>query len=227
MSIHSFLVRTFTFILVAAVTLSAQGKSTAPGKQESKKEIKKVESTANPIVVMKTSLGPIKIELFQDKAPVSTKNFLEYVDDKFYELTVFHRVMKDFMIQGGGFAAVDPIKQKKVKSPIINESTNGLKNERGTLAMARTSDPNSATSQFFINVKDNFGLDRGASDPNGYAVFGKVVEGMEIVDKIRGVKTGMSPAIAMNGFEEVQTTFQDVPVSKVVIESIHRVVAKK
>ena len=182
----------------------------------------KENKKGNPVVVMKTSMGTIKIELFQDKAPITVKNFLSYVDEKFYDNTVFHRVIDNFMIQGGGFTATDPIKQKRTKNPIKNESDNGLKNERGTLAMARTPDPNSATSQFFINVVDNAFLNRSDRDA-GYAVFGKVIEGMDVVDKIRKVKTGKLPAIALNGNQEINTTFQDVPLNKVVIESIRRV----
>jgi cyclophilin family peptidyl-prolyl cis-trans isomerase len=143
----------------------------------------------NPVVVMETSMGTIKIELFEDKAPVTVKNFLSYVKDKHYDGLVFHRVIEDFMIQGGGF---EPgMKQKATKDPIKNESNNGLSNARGTLAMARTNVPDSATSQFFINVKDNTFLDRANSrDKVGYCVFGKVIEGMDVVDKIRKVKTG-------------------------------------
>lgn len=165
----------------------------------------------NPVVIMETSLGTIKIELFQDKAPITVKNFLDYMDDKHYDGTVFHRVMgkensdRDFMIQGGGFNT--KMEQKKTKATIKNESANGLKNLRGTLAMARTSDIDSATSQFFINVVDNGFLDKEqARDGAGYCVFGKVTDGMDVVDKIKAVKTGRS------GFH------QDVPVEDVVIE---------
>jgi cyclophilin family peptidyl-prolyl cis-trans isomerase len=167
----------------------------------------------NPVVVMKTSAGTIKIELFEDKAPISVKNFLAYVDDKHYNGTIFHRVIPTFMIQGGGFEK--GLKEKKTKAAIKNESTNGLENKRGTLAMARTNVADSATSQFFINVKDNDFLDRArARDKVGYAVFGKVIEGMDVVDKIKGVKTGE------RGGQE------DVPVDDVVIESVTRESAK-
>ena len=144
---------------------------------------------ANPIVVMDTSEGAIKIELAADKAPETVKNFVQYVTDKHFDGLVFHRVISNFMIQGGGF---EPgMKQRQTRAPIKNESTNGLSNRRGTIAMARTSDPNSASSQFFINVVDNAGLDRSqSSDGYGYCVFGKVTEGMDVVDKIRAVKTG-------------------------------------
>lgn len=142
---------------------------------------------ANTIIDMKTSMGNIEIELFNDKAPVSAKNFENYVKSNFYAGTIFHRVIPGFMIQGGGMDA--NMIEKATKAPIINEANNGLKNARGTLAMARTSDPNSATSQFFINVADNSFLNRSAMDA-GYAVFGKVTKGMNVVDKIVNVPTG-------------------------------------
>ena len=173
--------------------------------------------TPNPVVVMETSKGTIKIELFADKAPITVKNFLTYVDDKFYDGTTFHRVMPDFMIQGGGFlpGLTEAKKQKdvtalekKTHDPIKNEATNGLHNERGTIAMARTGDPNSATAQFFINTVDNPFLDRAqARDKVGYAVFGKVIDGMDVVDKIRRVKT------------ENQGGHEKVPVEDVVIRT--------
>lgn len=136
-------------------------------------------------VVLETSLGSIKLELDADKAPVTVENFLSYVDDGFYDGTVFHRVIPTFMIQGGGFAP--GLKQKTTKAAIQNEAPNGLSNMRGTIAMARTSDLHSATAQFFINVADNRGLDDRGSP---YCVFGKVVEGMDVVDKIKAVATG-------------------------------------
>ena len=175
----------------------------------------------NPVVTMKTSMGIIKIELFADKAPVTVKNFLGYVDDKFYDNTVFHRVIGNFMIQGGGFSKAVPLREKPNKDPIINESTNGLKNDRGTVAMARTMDPNSATSQFFINVVDNHSLNRSQGNA-GYAVFGKVLEGMDVVDKIRAVKTASAPAISLYQGKEITQAFQDVPTVPVVIESVRR-----
>jgi peptidyl-prolyl cis-trans isomerase B (cyclophilin B) len=145
---------------------------------------------ANPVVVMETSKGTIEIELFEDKAPISVKNFLGYVDDKFYDGLIFHRVIKDFMIQGGG---MEPgMKKKKTKDPIKNESSNGLSNLRGTIAMARTNIADSATSQFYINVVDNEGLDKkNAGDGVGYCVFGRVLKGMDVVDEIRKVATGI------------------------------------
>ena len=162
----------------------------------------------NPVVVMKTSLGDVKIELDKAKAPVTVDNFLVYVNDKFYDGTIFHRVIPAFMIQGGGFDK--DMNQKKTKAPIKNEAGNGLKNVTGTLAMARTSDPNSATAQFFINTKDNAFLDHknDTAQGYGYAVFGKVVDGMDVVKKIEQVQTTTRPP------------YENVPVTAVVIESI-------
>lgn len=140
-----------------------------------------------PVVIFSTSQGDITIELFSEEAPVTVKNFLDYVDAKFYDGTIFHRVIPGFVIQGGGFT--DDMNQKPTRAPIENEADNGVKNARGTLSMARTSDIHSATSQFFINLKDNAFLDHGTRD-FGYAVFGRVAEGMDVVDKIAGVKTG-------------------------------------
>jgi cyclophilin family peptidyl-prolyl cis-trans isomerase len=176
---------------------------------------------ANPVVVIDTSLGKIKVELFEDKSPATVKNFLSYVDDKFYDNTIFHRVIgkensgNDFMIQGGGF---ENYTEKKTKDPIKNEAGNGVSNKRGTLAMARTNDPDSATAQFFINVKDNDFLDRSARGA-GYAVFGKVIDGMDVVDKIKAVRTGTKVFTPKIG---PKSPFQDVPVEDVVIKSIKR-----
>jgi len=160
----------------------------------------------NPTVLMETSLGNVTIELFQKDAPISVKNFLSYVKDGFYNGTVFHRVIPGFMVQGGGF--ISGMKEKTTKAPIRNEAANGLKNDRGTLAMARTANPDSASAQFFINVVDNQGLNRPMPDGHGYAVFGKVVKGMDVVDKIAAVKTG------------TKGPFQDVPLKPVVIKSV-------
>jgi cyclophilin family peptidyl-prolyl cis-trans isomerase len=162
----------------------------------------------NPVVLMKTSMGDIKIELDKAKAPVTVQNFLVYVNDKFYDGTIFHRVIPAFMIQGGGFDK--DMNQKKTKAPIKNEADNGLKNLDGTIAMARTSDPNSATAQFFINTKDNAFLDHRDDSPQGYgyAVFGKVVDGMDVVKKIEAVQT------------TTRMPHQNVPVTPVVIESV-------
>jgi peptidyl-prolyl cis-trans isomerase B (cyclophilin B) len=162
---------------------------------------------ANSIVVMHTSLGSFKIEVFEDKSPITAQNFLGYVKDGFFDNTIFHRVIPRFMIQGGGFES--GMKQKKTKAAIKNESSNGLSNQRGTLAMARTSDPHSATAQFFINSKDNSFLNKAeAQDGVGYCVFGKVIEGMDVVDKIEAVKTGSRGGHG------------DVPITDVVIQSV-------
>lgn len=159
------------------------------------------------MLILKTSEGDIKVELFEKEAPLSTKNFLEYATAGYYSGTVFHRVIDGFMIQGGGFSA--DMQRKETKAPIKNEGGNGLENKKYTLAMARTNVPDSATSQFFINTSDNGFLDRAqSSDGVGYAVFGKVIEGTEIVDKIGKVKTGTKAGM------------QDVPVKPVVIESV-------
>ena len=147
---------------------------------------------ANPRVLLSTSHGDIILELDQEKAPISSENFLAYAADGHFDGTIFHRVIPGFMIQGGGFTA--DMRQKSTKAPITNEADNGLKNGRGTVAMARTSDPHSATSQFFINLTDNAFLDHKGKTPQGwgYAVFGEVVEGMEVVDAIARVATGTS-----------------------------------
>ena len=168
---------------------------------------------ASPQVAIKTSMGEIVVELYPDKAPKSVENFLQYTRDGFYAGTVFHRVIGGFMIQGGGFTSdfykgVPGYGQKKPRAPIAIESQNGLKNDRGWLAMARTSDPNSATAQFFINTVDNAGLNHPQPDGHGYAVFGKVVRGMEVVDAIRGVRTVS------------RGPFSDVPAEPVTIESV-------
>ncbi len=147
-------------------------------------------------VLLETSMGNITLELDEEKAPVSTKNFLAYVDEDHYSGTLFHRVIKSFMVQGGGYGK--DLAKKPTQPPIVNEAANGLKNVRGSVAMARTSDVKSATAQFFINVVDNSFLDhRDTSDAGyGYAVFGRVVEGMEVVDEIKEVPTGTKGAFA-------------------------------
>lgn len=166
------------------------------------------EETKNPVVTMSTNMGDIRIELNADKAPITTRNFIDYVNDGHYEGLIFHRVIPGFMIQGGGFDS--GMSQKKSKSPIKNEAVNGLKNLTGTIAMARTNVVDSATSQFFINVKDNDFLNHKNTSPDGfgYAVFGQVVEGMDVVQTIEKVKTGN------------RGMHQDVPVDTVVINSI-------
>ena len=162
------------------------------------------------MVIIKTTLGDIKVKLAADKAPLTVANFLAYADAGHYNGTIFHRVIDGFMIQGGGFDA--SMSQKPTRAPIKNEAANGLQNKRGTLAMARTAVVDSATSQFFINVKDNGFLDFRAPNPQGfgYCVFGEVVEGMDVVDKIKSVKTG------------VQAGMSDVPVETIEIVSVTR-----
>ena len=166
------------------------------------------EQTKNPVVLLSTSLGNIRIELDAEKAPVTTQNFLDYVNESFYDGLIFHRVIPGFMIQGGGFDA--QMKQKGTKTPIKNEAANGLKNDVGTIAMARTNVVDSATAQFFINVKNNDFLNHRSpsADAFGYAVFGQIIEGMEVVQTIEKVKTGN------RGFH------QDVPAEAVVIHSV-------
>ncbi len=174
----------------------------------------------NSKVILTTNYGNITIELNAEKAPATVKNFLKYVDSKYYDGTIFHRVIDNFMIQGGGFADGDPPSQKPTNPPIKNEGKkSGLSNTRGTISMARTNDPNSATSQFFINVVDNSkSLDPGGFSPDGYAVFGKVVEGMEFVDKIKAVETGSSGLKTSVGIRPMG----DVPKKKVFIKTITR-----
>ncbi|MBI5791170.1 MAG: peptidyl-prolyl cis-trans isomerase [Rhodocyclales bacterium] len=168
---------------------------------------------ANPQLEVKTSQGMLVIELYQDKAPKTVENFLQYAKDNFFNGTVFHRVIPGFMIQGGGFTP--DLKQKETRAPIQNEAKNGLKNETGTLAMARTGDPHSASAQFFINLKDNGFLDYPSRDGWGYAVFGKVVQGMDVVQKIAAVPTGNAGP------------HQNVPTTPVLIESVKLLPAKK
>jgi cyclophilin family peptidyl-prolyl cis-trans isomerase len=160
------------------------------------------------MIEFKTSKGTFTVQLFDKQAPVSVENFLRYVDDGFFDGTIFHRVIAGFMIQGGGLTA--DLQDKKGRAPIKNEATNGLKNKRGTLAMARTNDINSATSQFFINLVDNDFLDHKSGN-YGYAVFGRVDSGMEVVDAIAAVETGN------------KGRYQDVPSETVTIESARRV----
>jgi len=160
----------------------------------------------NPTIVIKTNKGVIEAVLFRDKAPITVENFVKYTEARFYDGTVFHRVIKNFMIQGGGYD--QNLSEKTTRAPIKNEAANGLKNERGTLAMARTSVVDSATSQFFINHKDNTRLNHGVRD-FGYAVFGKVTKGMEVVDAIASVPTGPKGPFT-----------SDCPREAVVIESI-------
>lgn len=167
---------------------------------------------ANTTVQMKTTVGDVQIELFDDKAPISTANFKKYVTSNFYKGTIFHRVIPNFMVQGGGFST--QMQEKPTLPPIKNEASNGLSNKRGTLAMARTNDPNSASSQFFINVVDNKFLD-AAPGNIGYAVFGKVTKGMDVVDKMVKVPTTQV------------SYYSDVPVKPIVILDVKILPKKK
>ena len=159
-------------------------------------------------ILMTTTVGPMTLELDADNAPKTVENFLSYVSNGFYDGTIFHRVINNFMVQGGGFTA--DMEQKATEAPIENEANNGLKNAYGTIAMARTQDPHSATAQFFINVQDNDFLNHTGENMQGwgYAVFGKVTDGEEVLDKIRCVQTGN------------QAGHQDVPVEPIIIESV-------
>ena len=170
----------------------------------------------NTKVLLETNHGDITIELNEEKAPITVKNFISYVEKKFYDNTIFHRIIDGFMIQGGGFSNEEMPAQKKPDDPIKNEGKkSGLSNIRGSIAMARTNDPHSATSQFFINVVDNKNLDPGGFSADGYAVFGKVTKGMDVVDKIKSVKTGSTPLKTLRGVGAMR----DVPVKKVIIKS--------
>jgi cyclophilin family peptidyl-prolyl cis-trans isomerase len=192
----------FLVFLTCTVLLVTQGMAVGAESRES--------LARKPIVIMKTSEGSIRIELWPDKAPATVENFLRYADQGFYNGTIFHRVIDSFMIQGGGFDA--DMKPKQGREPIKNEASPELRNERGTIAMARTSVVDSATSQFFINVKDNDSLNQRDKTPAGfgYAVFGKVVDGMDVVDRIKKVQTAtVGP-------------YQNVPSKPVVIESVTR-----
>jgi cyclophilin family peptidyl-prolyl cis-trans isomerase len=197
------IVAAFAVIAVMQRSNSISQKEVKQGK-ETIVETEKPEVTTNT-VKLETSMGDITIELNEKAAPVTVKNFLTYVEEGFFDGTIFHRVISNFMIQGGGFT--QDMKQKKTHPPIVNEASNGLKNNRGTIAMARTSNPNSATSQFFINHKNNDFLNYSGPANPGYAVFGKVIGGMDVVDKIAAVKTGVSSGM------------KDVPVEPVTINS--------
>ncbi len=160
------------------------------------------------MIRFETSLGDFTIELFEKEAPESVANFTRYIDEGFFDGTIFHRIVPGFVIQGGGFT--EDMTQKKTKPPVKNEADNGLKNKRGTLSMARTNDINSATSQFFVNLKDNDFLDHSRGN-FGYAVFAQVTEGMDVIDKIAAVKTGRKRG------------FDDVPLEAVTMKSVKRV----
>lgn len=175
------------------------------GQKNAAEKVEEATKGGNPMVILSTSKGDIKIELYKDKAPITVDNFLSYANEKFYDGTIFHRVIPSFMIQAGGFTA--DMSQKPTKPPIKNEADNGLRNERGTIVMARTNIIDSATSQFFINQVNNDFLNHGDRD-FGYAVFGKVVEGMDVVDQISAVKTGS------------KGMHRDVPLEEVIVESV-------
>jgi cyclophilin family peptidyl-prolyl cis-trans isomerase len=205
----------FAAVAVAVVVVSfilvsgCKNKQSAVSEEQSKQEVLNKEpkeiDVESKMVKLGTSMGDIVIELDEEKAPVTVKNFLQYMEDGFYDGTIFHRVIPNFMIQGGGFTA--DMQRKATQPAIVNEAGNGLKNDRGTVAMARTNDPDSATSQFFINHRDNDSLNYGGPSKPGYAVFGRVVEGMDVVDKIAVVKTTRTGP------------YSDVPVEPVVIKS--------
>jgi len=198
-------------VLLGAMALLLAGAAVSYGQSPAPEATESVEEAAvNPKVLLKTSMGDIVLELFADKAPVTVENFLGYVDDKFYDGTIFHRIISSFVIQGGGFTP--DMVRKPTKDPIQNESDNGLGNKRGTIAMARLAAPNSATSQFYINVKDNPNLDMTADKP-GYCVFGQVIEGMDVIDAMRQVQTAPKPPLP-----------RDVPVETIELISATRVV---
>lgn len=208
-------VKKAVWIYVAAFILflmnfHAEAKPSVASKKLSATEANKKGDKKMTTVIMETSMGTIEIELNGEKAPKTTENFLKYVDSKHYDGTIFHRVIDNFMIQGGGMK--EDMSEKKSGEPIKNEANNGLKNEIGTLAMARTNAPHSATAQFFINVSDNTFLNHtGETDRGwGYAVFGKVTSGMDVVNKIKGVAT------TTKGFHE------NVPTTAIVIKSVKR-----
>jgi len=194
----------FFIVIVAASMVGCKDKKS--------REIKAVE-TGPKKVKLETSMGDIVIELNEEKAPVTTKNFLQYVEEGFYDGLIFHRVIAGFMIQAGGFT--EDMNKEQTRPPIVNEAGNGLKNDRGTIAMARTSDPDSATAQFYINHKNNDPLNYIEGRNPGYAVFGKVVEGMDVVDKIAAVKT------------TTRSGYSDVPVETVLIKSAKVISAKQ
>lgn len=200
--------KTLSVVLTTAMILPGTGVIAQDDSDSTEAE---APEQANPVAVIHTSLGDIRLELFTDEAPVTVDNFTAYAEDGFYDGTVFHRVISHFMIQGGGMTP--DLKAKPTGEPIKNEAANGISNTRGTIAMARTSMPDSATSQFFINVQDNPSLDRNPTSA-GYTVFGKVIEGMEVVDEIRFVETTSQPP------------YHDVPVEPVIIESVEIVAAE-
>lgn len=208
MTVSALIAKAIIMLFAVLVVLGCRSGSPIPsgGSQDPSEP----DKTAAVVVLMRTSMGPIKIQLYPDKVPGTVANFLTYVDQAFYDGTIFHRVISDFMIQGGGFTP--DMQERTAHPPIPNEARDDLKNLRGTVAMARTPAIHSASSQFFINVKDNAILDHADETPRGfgYCVFGKVVEGMDVVDRIRSVAT------ARIGGKD------DVPVEPVIIESVRR-----
>ena len=212
-------------ILTAGIFIAGCSKEekTVVKEEEAAKKVEAVKPAAPAVqaatrVKLETSMGDIAIELNPKAAPVTVRNFLEYTQEGFYDSTVFHRIIPGFMIQGGGFDT--DLRQKESKATIINEASNGLKNVRGSIAMARQNAPDTATCQFFINHRDNKKLDYVAGASAGYTVFGKVVEGMEVVDEIAGVKTGVGKATVRlsNGMMK-NVNWPDMPLKKVVIKS--------
>ena len=204
---------TSVYLLILAVAGLAAGPGIQAG-ERTRVQVPPLQAPAptpapgNPVVVVTTSMGDITLELYKDRAPVSVENFLQYVRDGFYEGTIFHRVKAGYVIQGGGYTA--EMVERATRPPIMNEATNGLKNSRGTLAMARTRALRSGTSQFYINLANNGMLDHRGYSPDdfGYAVFGRVLSGMEVVDQIAATPTGMSG------------DHEDVPKTPVVIQKV-------
>jgi peptidyl-prolyl cis-trans isomerase A (cyclophilin A) len=204
---------TSVYLLILALAALAAGPQAKPG-DKTRVQVPPLQAPAptpapgNPVVVVSTSMGDITLELFKAQAPVSVENFLQYVRDGFYEGTIFHRVKPGYVVQGGGYTA--EMVERGTRPPILNEATNGLKNVRGSLAMARTRALRSATSQFFINVVNNTSLDHRGYSPDdfGYAVFGRVLSGMEVVDKIAATPTGLSGE------------HEDVPKTPVLIQKV-------
>jgi peptidyl-prolyl cis-trans isomerase A (cyclophilin A) len=204
---------TSVYLLILALAALAAGPQAKPG-DKTRVQVPPLQAPAptpapgNPVVVVSTSMGDITLELFKAQAPVSVENFLQYVRDGFYEGTIFHRVKPGYVVQGGGYTA--EMVERGTRPPILNEATNGLKNVRGSLAMARTRALRSATSQFFINLVNNTSLDHRGYSPDdfGYAVFGRVLSGMEVVDKIAATPTGLSGE------------HEDVPKTPVLIQKV-------
>jgi cyclophilin family peptidyl-prolyl cis-trans isomerase len=208
---------TAAIFCLALATLAAPGQATPPANPPGKTRVQvpglqapepATPAPGNPVVVVSTSMGDFTLELFKDHAPVSVQNFLQYAAEGFYEGTIFHRVKPGYVVQGGGYTA--DMVEKSTRPPILNEATNGLRNARGTVAMARTQSLRSATSQFYVNVANNSALDHRGYSPSdfGYAVFGRVLSGMDVVDKIAATPT------ASNGPHD------DVPVTPVVITKV-------